>query len=516
MQLLTRGPIHEAFAEPVVFDPQPGPIVPKEPPPPVEELPPAQKPAGDNVQWIPGYWSWDDQRNDYVWVSGLWRDVPPGRQWVPGYWSQAQGGFQWTSGFWAPTGQDQAQLQYLPAPPPSVESGPSGPAPSPDSTWSPGTWVWQDNRYAWQPGSWMPFQPDWVWVPPHYLWTPSGYLYNDGYWDRSLLERGQAFAPVYFEQPLYRQPGFTYTPSLGLLGSALASSLFVRPASQQYYFGDYYDASNFQSGIYPWYSFHQSRHGYDPLFAHYATLQGRNDPNWQNNLHEEYRYRRDHPEARPFQTYAQQRVVREGNAARNLVLARPIHQMASGSNPPFRFEQLDENRRRELATQGAQFRQIREQRQSREVAARAGNEPGPRPFELPRSPIIAHERNLPNPEPVARGPNPAMPPPRPERPRPDLSIAPPGPGQGHPRFEPHPDRLPPENFRPGRGMAPQSPPGAEIRRAPEPPRPPESRPLPPRPPESRPLPPQRQEPRPEPPQRKEPPRREPAKKAGRS
>ena len=48
---------------------------------------------GDNVVWIPGYWSWDDSRNDFLWVSGIWRNLPPGRQWVPGYWSEAAGGF---------------------------------------------------------------------------------------------------------------------------------------------------------------------------------------------------------------------------------------------------------------------------------------------------------------------------------------------------------------------------------------------------------------------------------------
>ena len=43
------GPIHEAFAQPVDIQPEPGPIIPKAPPAAVEELPPDQKPAGDNV-----------------------------------------------------------------------------------------------------------------------------------------------------------------------------------------------------------------------------------------------------------------------------------------------------------------------------------------------------------------------------------------------------------------------------------------------------------------------------------
>lgn len=85
MEVLTRGPVHEAFAGMVTFDPEPGIVTPKMPPAAIEELPPEQRPAGTNVAWIPGYWAWDDERADFLWVSGVWRELPPGRQWVPGY-----------------------------------------------------------------------------------------------------------------------------------------------------------------------------------------------------------------------------------------------------------------------------------------------------------------------------------------------------------------------------------------------------------------------------------------------
>ena len=101
VEVLTRGPVHEAFAETVTFDPQPGIVIPKTPPAPIEELPPQQRPEGANVAWIPGYWAWDDERKDFLWVSGIWRAVPPGRQWVPGYWSGSGQGAQWISGYWA-------------------------------------------------------------------------------------------------------------------------------------------------------------------------------------------------------------------------------------------------------------------------------------------------------------------------------------------------------------------------------------------------------------------------------
>ena len=140
VQVLTRGPVHEAFAETVSFDPQPGIVVPKAPPEAIEEVPPDQKPEGDNVAWIPGYWAWDDERADFLWVSGIWRALPPGRQWVPGYWSKVAQGYQWTSGYWADAAV--AEVEYLPEPPETVETGPSAAATSADQTWVPGCWVW--------------------------------------------------------------------------------------------------------------------------------------------------------------------------------------------------------------------------------------------------------------------------------------------------------------------------------------------------------------------------------------
>src|SRR5438105_9066704 len=50
VEVLARGPVHEAYA--AAYDGQPAatPVVPRAPPDPVEEFPPDQKPEGDNVQ----------------------------------------------------------------------------------------------------------------------------------------------------------------------------------------------------------------------------------------------------------------------------------------------------------------------------------------------------------------------------------------------------------------------------------------------------------------------------------
>ena len=86
VEVLGRGPVHDAYAEPSERAPVATPVIPKEPPKAIEELPPDQKPVGDNVQWISGYWAWDTDKKDFIWVSGFWRNVPPGRTWMAGSW----------------------------------------------------------------------------------------------------------------------------------------------------------------------------------------------------------------------------------------------------------------------------------------------------------------------------------------------------------------------------------------------------------------------------------------------
>src|SRR5262245_22892451 len=175
LEELARGPIHEAFGQPVTFDPQPGVILDKKPPDPVEEMPPDQKPEGDNVVWMPGYWHWDDQSAGFMWISGFWRAVPPNREWVSGYWAATGERYQWVSGFWAST--EARAVDYLPKPPESLELGPTTEAPTANHIWTPGCWMWRDTRYLWRPGYWIVASPEWVWVPAHYCWTPRGYVF---------------------------------------------------------------------------------------------------------------------------------------------------------------------------------------------------------------------------------------------------------------------------------------------------------------------------------------------------
>jgi hypothetical protein len=395
VQVLTRGPVHEAFAETVTFDPEPGIVVPKTPPAAIEELPPDQKPEGANVAWIPGYWSWDDDRSDFLWVSGIWRDLPPGRQWVPGYWGKSAQGFQWTSGYWADA--KVTQVQYLPEPPATVEAGPNVAAPSADATWLPGCWLWNENRYAWRPGLWATVQPDWDWVPDHYVYAPRGYLFVDGYWDYSIGRRGVLFAPVYFDAGTYARPGFSYSPTTVIDLGVFANHLFLRPRYQHYYFGDYYSANYQAAGFYPSYSYNSGRYGYDPIYAH-ERWQHRQDGQWQRRVAADFLNRRNHEDARPPRTWADQRALSAGGVRSretNPAVAAPFSQFTKSQNSPLRYQPVDPLERQKLGQRGQDVQRFREERQKLEstAAASSAGQPAkqfaPATGRLPMSPIMA-------------------------------------------------------------------------------------------------------------------------------
>jgi hypothetical protein len=286
--VLARGPVHEAFAQPSARNPEPTPVIPKRPPDPIPEEPPDQKPQGENVQWMPGYWAWDAERKDYLWVSGVWRIPPPDRTWMPGYWGQVDGGWQWVPGYWGAANQEAPQ--FLPAPPLSVEEGPSGPAPNDTSIYVPGSWIYRTTGYAWRPGFWSAGHADWVWNAGYYTWTPAGVVYVNGYWDYALAQRGMLFAPVAFNQPLWTNPGWVYRPSYVIGVNGLLGSLFIQPGAYSYYFGNYYSPLYASLGFSPWYSY--GRRNWDPLFTYYRWT-NRGNPLWANQLQATFVARRD-------------------------------------------------------------------------------------------------------------------------------------------------------------------------------------------------------------------------------
>ncbi|MBN2023308.1 MAG: YXWGXW repeat-containing protein [Pirellulales bacterium] len=422
VQVLTRGPVHEAFAETVTFDPEPGVVTPKAPPAAIEEVPPEQRLEGANVAWIPGYWAWDDERTDFLWVSGVWRALPPGRQWVPGYWGQSPEGFQWTSGYWADAQADE--VEYLPEPPATVEAGPNIAASSADQTWLPGCWVWQNRRYAWRPGFWATAEPNWVWVPAHYVWAPRGYVYVDGYWDHALPRRGVLFAPVYFNRGAYARPGFSYSPSTVIDLGALTNHLFVRPRYQHYYFGDYYAANYRGAGFYPRYSVNTGRFGYDPIYAH-DRWRHRQDREWEQRQQADFQNRRDHEDLRPPRTWAAQGLLNGSGATSRAGLpgvALLLDDLRRSKDYPQRFQPVDPSERQRFRQHAQEVQRLRDERHKLEVNAAGApaevraKEVVPVRVRLPRSPIVA--------KPVAELDKDQVPPKTYAAPKPDANVQP--------------------------------------------------------------------------------------------
>jgi hypothetical protein len=396
-----RGPVHEAFAAPATGVSAPGPIAPRKPPEPLEEMPAAEKPEGDDVQWIPGYYAWDDEAKNFIWVTGIWRVPPPGRQWVPGHWTQVQGGYQFTSGFWAPTGQGEIKLVSAPpAAPAESELPPDEPAPSAsgngkpvngtpvagttgtttatsaDSVFVPGNYVYQESGYVWRPGYHIVNRPGWVWVPASYIYTPCGYIYVEGYWDYVVQDRGLLFAPVIVDVQIAAQPGWYYTPTYVVHDQCFLEALFIRSNCGCYFFGDYYDVGYERLGYVSWFDYRFSRFGYDPLFSYYRWSH-RGEPRWEREQRGLFVARRKGDLVRPARTLALQqaliqnlkagKVAGGANVQRSLLLAS----LDRVDRKVVRLKTLDKAQLTQQRSTADQFRALsrqREQVQTRLIA----------------------------------------------------------------------------------------------------------------------------------------------------
>jgi hypothetical protein len=277
-QVLEEGPVHEAFATPISASVTAGEVISKEPPEPINETPPEYRPEGENVEWIPGYWMWLDDRSDFVWVSGVWRAIPPGRAWTPGHWAEADGGYIWVSGFWSDVTADE--VAYLPYPPETLEEGPSIAAPSDNHFWIPGCWTWQNQQYSWRAGYWYPGQQNWMWTPDHYVYTPRGAVLVNGYWDYPVQRRGLLYAPVYWNSGYGYGNNYAYTPNRVVNTALLLSSLFINDNRGYYYYGNGYRGRN---NFHPWYAGGRSAY-YSPFYGFYSWQYGRDSNQWRNRF----------------------------------------------------------------------------------------------------------------------------------------------------------------------------------------------------------------------------------------
>jgi hypothetical protein len=275
-----QGPLHDAFAEAVVTNPTPGPIVNREPPKELDEMPPADKPEGEDIQWYGGYWEFDQDREDFTWVSGIYRKPPPARQWMAGHWVKVEAGWQRQRGVWMVL--DLPSLEFVPtAPPEAPVEVAAETAPNDNSVFVPGHFEYKQSQYTWNPGKWIPNYPNWVWIPAHWVWTPCGYVFVPGYWDYLIEARGMLYAPVTVD-PAHLKPGFTFTPSFVVHTTCLLEALFVRPGCG-YFFGSYFKNKHYT----PWPD--HCVHGKicDPLFTHYKHHH-KHKNNWEGGLRKLY------------------------------------------------------------------------------------------------------------------------------------------------------------------------------------------------------------------------------------
>jgi hypothetical protein len=439
-------------------------------------MPPAEKPAGANIVWVPGYWAWDEDRSDFIWISGCWRNAPPNTYWVPGHWLQLDTGWEWITGFWKPiAAQAQQEIEYLPAPPTAIEVAPPGAAPSPDQIWVPGCWYWDQGHYVARHGYWIGSHVGWVWVPSHYAWTPRGCIFCPGHWDYDLDNRGVLFAPVYIAPPVRVQVGFWFHPGICVDLGMLRVNLFVNPRYNHYCFGDYYDASYQRAGIYPWFRCETIHTWYDPLFVYDRWHSGHTDRDWAKHQEQDFKARQNDRDLRPARTYAalQVQTARLPVAKRPArPLAQPVRVYAASQNTPVKFERITTAERQQLAVRSKDVGTFRNQRADWESPVHRAT---------PSAPAVTQHETRPEPKPapapVTRTPShepPAKTPPRQvnvaeHTPAPPVRVTHPerevisnrpiAPKPAESRYieKASPAHPAPENYRPGATANPRSP-----------------------------------------------------------
>ncbi|HMP16865.1 MAG TPA: YXWGXW repeat-containing protein, partial [Gemmatales bacterium] len=238
---------------------------------------------------------YDPEKTDFIWVSGFWRNAPPGRVWSAGEWRLENGQHRYIPGYWKSATESSWRVD-LPEPPASVEAGPNVPARHEDAIWIPGHWVHRGESYVWRPGYWAEVEDNMVWMPGQYVYTGNGYRFVNGYWDYCLEDRGLLFAPVTFTSPLWLNPGWAFRPCFGInIGfgggwgwgwGGFYNNLYMGPGFGNFWFGNFCNPWCWGAGFRPW-CWNGARGFANPIFNHYCWL-NRGNPGWRNNVQQTF------------------------------------------------------------------------------------------------------------------------------------------------------------------------------------------------------------------------------------
>jgi len=227
-----EGNVHEAYVSASTGSGTVFRSVSKAPPKPINEQSPLKCTA--EAIWIPGYWAWNEELKDYIWISGVWRIPPPNHIWNPGLWKQIGNEWVWLRGFWS--SEPLERIQYIQDHPMSPREEAIPIAPTNDYFWMSGYWEYDFSakQFNWLTGKWVRLDPEWIYTPPSYLWRPEGYIFISAYWDQPLELRGCPYSPVRIDPDV--RSSIVYTPSLIVQPEAIIHYCFTYYPDYAFFF----------------------------------------------------------------------------------------------------------------------------------------------------------------------------------------------------------------------------------------------------------------------------------------
>ncbi len=172
-------------------------IVKSAPPEPRAEVMRIETRPAENAVWIPGYWQWDTDANNYEWVPGTWRRAIPGMAWSPGRWNEVANGYEWSPGYWndespasAPVAVPTTRTVLVQEAPPALREEIRPVSPGDGMVWIAGNWSHDKGEYEWTSGRWeRPAVEHMTWSPARWHHSSAGFGFTRGHWDYPVESR---------------------------------------------------------------------------------------------------------------------------------------------------------------------------------------------------------------------------------------------------------------------------------------------------------------------------------------